>query len=307
MFKPELLVPAGSLKEIERYLAAGADAFVVGEDRFGLRLPGEMKPDEIAAASAYAHAHGARLYVAVNNVFANDDLEALAEYLRRMGEIGPDAIVFGDPAVIVAMRELGVSLPLHWNAEMTSTNYAAAEYWATHGAVRVVAARELNLEELHAFKRRSKLELQVQVHGMTNIYHSRRRLLHSYLGHIGREVGGTGMQAGLYLIEHERPNDKLPIYEDRNGTHIMSPDDICLLEVLPELMEEPIDSLKIETLLKPVEYNEAVIRIYRQAIDAWAERRDLEPLTVGWLKEIRALQHPGRELSFGFLYKEQVY
>jgi putative protease len=307
MRKPELLASAGSLEEIKRYFEAGADAFVVGEDRFGLRLPGEMKPDAIESAAAFVHSHGAKLYVAVNNLFANEDLDALSDYLRRLSELKPDAIVFGDPAVIITMRELGISLPLHWNTEMTSTNYATAAYWAEYGAVRAVAARELNLEEIHEFKRNSNLELQVQVHGMTNIYHSRRRLLHSYMGHISREIGSAGMKEGLYLIEHERPNEKLPIYEDRNGTHIMSSDDICLLEVLDELLEEPIDSLKIETLLKPIEYNETVIRNYRRAIDAWAEQREDYVFQEAWLEEIRALQHPDRELSFGFLFKEQVY
>ena len=307
MRKPELLAPAGSLEEARRYLDAGADAVCAGEHRFGLRLPGEMKLDDLRAARDLTRQRGARLYVAVNNIFANEDLDALETYLEQVAELEPDAIVFGDPAVLVTMRDLGITLPLHWNAEMTSTNYATAEYWAERGAVRVVAARELNLEELHEFKRKSGLELQVQVHGMTNLYHSRRRLLQSYAGHIGKQPGNTGMQAGLYLVEQERPDLKLPIYEDINGTHIMSADDICLIDVLDELLREPIDSLKIETLLKPVAYNETVIRSYRRAIDAWAEQQDEYAFQEEWLEEIRALQPPDRELTYGFLFKEQVY
>lgn len=307
MGKPELLVSAGSLDEVNRYICAGADAVVVGEHRFGLRLPGEIELEELAAILQIAHENGVKVYVAVNNVFANEDLPPLRAYLQELARLKPDALVFGDPAVLMLMRELDIVLPLHWNTEMTSTNFSTADYWASKGAVRMIAARELNLEELHDFKQHSKLELQVQVHGMTNIYHSKRKLLQSYTGHVHKNLESTGAKAGLYLIEHERPDLKLPIYEDRNGTHIMSADDICMIDALDELLQEPIDSLKIETLLKPTTYNETVIRCYRKAIDAWASDPQNYVFQEEWVEEIRRLQDDDRELSYGFFFKEQVY
>jgi putative protease len=307
MRTPELLASAGSLEEIKQYIEAGADAVAVGEHRWGMRLPGECSLEDIEAALEYTRGRGARLYVTINSLIANDDLEALEVYIQRLGELKPDAIVFGDPAVLMTLQEQGIVIPLHWNTEMTSTNYATAEYWATKGAVRVIAARELNLEELHEFKRHSKMELQVQAHGITNIYHSRRQLLQSYMGHIHKASGSVGAEEGLYLIEHERPELKLPIYEDHNGTHIMSADDVCVLDALDELLEQPIDSLKIETLLKPLEYNTTVIRNYRKALDAWAKQQEKYSFQEEWIDEIRALQDPNRELSYGFFFKEQVY
>lgn len=307
MDKPELLVSAGSLEEVICYAKAGADAVVVGEDRYALRLPGEIKAEDLEVTLQTAHQYGAKVYISVNNVFSNEDIEPLRKYLEQIVAIQPDALVFGDPAVLMMMKQLNQEIPLHWNTEMTSTNFATAQYWAARGAVRVVAARELNLEELHEFKRNSNLELQVQVHGMTNIYHSRRKLLQSYMGHIQKSSESTGAKGGLFLVEHERPDLKLPIYEDRNGTHIMSADDICMLDALDELLAEPIDSLKIETLLKPISYNTTVIRNYRKALDTWHRNPQAYEFDESWLEEIRNMQDPDRELSYGFFFKEQVY
>jgi putative protease len=308
--KPELLVPAGSLDELKRYFAAGADAALVGEARYGMRLPGDMTPQDIAEAVKVAREYGAKIYVSLNNLMTNDMLEGLPGYVKQLAECGVDAVEFGDPAVLQTVLTVAPQLKLHWNAEMTSTNYATANYWGTKGASRVVLARELNMDEITAMPSKLNIEAEVQVHGMTNIYHSKRRLVHSYMVSQGRPVdpdSNLGMSRGLFLIEAERPDEKFPIFEDVNGTHIMSSDDICILEDLHLLMAAGVDSFKIETLLKPVSYNEVVIASYRNAIEAYSRDPDGYELDESWLEAIREVQDPERELSFGFFYKEQVY
>jgi len=322
MNKPELLACAGSYADVKAYMEAGADAVIVGESRYGMRLPGDMNLEAIAEATAWAHARGAKIYVSVNNIMDNKRLGGLAEYVRAIAEIGVDGALFGDPAVLMAARDAAPTLKLHWNAEMTSTNYVTANYWGDKGASRVVLARELNLDEVLEFKLKCKLPLEVQVHGMMNIYHSKRSLVGSYTahrrsakehrggGHADAEQSGdvnASMERGLYLIEAERPNERFPIYQDDNGTHIMSSDDMCVLEDLHELLAAGVDSLRIETLLKPLAYNVAVIRGYPHAVDAFAPAPEGYPFDQSWLDEIRSLQDPERELSFGFFYKEQVY
>lgn len=166
------------------------------------------------------------------------------------------------------------------------------------------------MDEITEMKPQLQVEAQVQIHGMTNIYHSKRRLVQSYMAHQGRPVGdeeNLGKERGLFLIEAERQEEKYPIYEDVNGTHIMSSEDICILEDLHLLMSAGIDSFKVETLLKPLSYNEKVLRIYRNAIDLYAADPNAYAFQEAWMDEIRAIQDPERELSFGFFYKEQVY
>ncbi|ANE47217.1 peptidase U32 [Paenibacillus swuensis] len=310
--KPELLVAAGSLREVSAYIHAGADAVNIGEARFGMRLPGDILEHQLKEAVQIAHEHHAKVYVSVNTIMDHVLLEQLPSYLAELSQAGVDGVVFGDPAVIMAVRKHAPELKLHWNAEMTSTNYVTANYWGSKGAVRVVLARELNMEQVLEFKQKAELDVQVQVHGITNIYHSKRNLVRSYMDHVqeskhdAAEVSSVS-DSGLYLIEKERQDERYPVYEDANGTHIMSGDDICMLENLHELMEERIDSLKIETLLKSQSYNETVIRAYRKVIDAYIADPEGYEFNDEWLEGIQAVQDPERELSYGFFYKEQVY
>ncbi|WP_144027986.1 peptidase U32 family protein [Paenibacillus sp. 32352] len=309
MRKPELYISAGSAEEVRAYIEAGADAVAVGEHRFGMRLPGEIKLDELSELIPWVHEQGAKIYVVANKIMENDLLAELADYLRRVKELKAAAVVFGDPAVLIAMRQGAQGLPLHWNAEMTSTNYETANYWRAKGATRVVLARELNLEETLEIKRQlPNMEVEVQVHGITNIYHSKRNLLTNYQEHQGHDQRrSTGKEEGLFLIEQERKDERYPVYEDANGTHIMSSDDICMLEDLHELMGGQIDSFRIDPLLKPLEYNLTVIQSYRKAIDAYFADPEQYAFQEEWMDAIRELQDPRRELSFGFFYKEQVY
>ncbi|MEX2461837.1 MAG: peptidase U32 family protein [Paenibacillaceae bacterium] len=309
MEKPELLVTAGTIDEVAALIQAGANAVCIGEDRYGMRLSGSFNLDELGQAIQEAHRQSAKVYVVMNNVIHNDILAELPAYLKHLSLLGADAVVFGDPALMIAARIAEVSIPLHWNPEMTATNYASANYWAAKGATRVVVARELNLEQILEMKLQVGMEVQVQVHGMTNIFHSKRSMVSNYRAHQGKEAPNQrfDLAQGLFLVEEERKDGKFPIFEDANGTHIMSAEDICLLENLHELMEGQIDSFKIEGLQKPLAYNVAVVRAYRQAIDAYSLNPAEYTFDPEWLHEIAQLQPKDRALSFGFFYKEQVY
>ncbi|WP_139990928.1 peptidase U32 family protein [Paenibacillus paridis] len=308
-YKPELLATAGSLEELERLIAAGADAFVIGEARYGMRLSGEFSKEMIAQAVEIAKPKGVRIYASLNNLMDNETADGLDDYVASLAEAGVDAIVFGDPAVLMAARQHAPGIALHWNAEMTSTNFVTAEYWGRRGATRFVLARELNMEQVIETAASTALETQVQVHGMTNIYHSKRSLVDSYMEHQSEtdRLPRKDKDRGLYVMEAERQDERYPIFEDANGTHIMSSDDICMVENLHELMEAGVTSLKIEGIMKSIEYNETVVRAYRNAIDAYTANPDDYSFQEEWLEAIQQLQDPNRELSYGFFYKEQVY
>jgi len=305
--KPEILATPGSMDELESLVRAGADAVALGERRFGLRLAGEFPLPLFAEAVAFARERGVKVYALVNRIMDNRLAAELPEYLRKLADIGPDAVVFGDPAVVMALRGLGIAMPLHWDGEMTATNHAAAEFWGEKGAVRAVLARELNLDEIRAIRRQTGLEIEVQVHGATAVYHSRRRLIASYLEHRGLPVEDTGLSRGLAAIETERPDLRHPVFEDEDGTHILSADDICLLDLVPELADLGVDSFRIDGLLKPPDYNEAAVRAYRAAVDRYAASPEAYRPDPEWLESIRRLQDPGRELTYGFMFKEQIY
>lgn len=309
MKKPELIISAGSSAEVKALLLAGADAVEVGETGFGLRLSGSVTLSDLAELVPWVHDQGKKIYVSVNAIIENDQIPALFDYMKQLGTLQVDGILFGDPAVLMAAKEVAPHLKLHWNAEMTSTNYVTANYWGTKGASRVVLARELNMDEVLEFKQHCDLEVQVQVHGMTNIYHSKRRLVDSYLEHRGVPFTEEDSAAdrGLYLIEQERPDERYPIYQDSSGTQIMSSDDMCMLEHLNELIDGGLDCFKIEGMMKPLEYNETVVRCYRETIDAYTANPEGYEFRQELLEKIQQLQDPERELSYGFFFKDQVY
>lgn len=310
MKKAELLTAAGSLEELAGYIDAGADAVQIGDERYAMRLPGSIAEQDLKEAVRIAHGKGARVYVVANRILENAMLEGLPRYLTAAAEAGADAVVFGDPAVLMAARDAGLKdLAFHWNTEMTATNYVTANYWASKGAVRAILARELNMEQVLEFKRSCKAEVQVQVHGATNIFHSKRRMVTNYFAHQGKpeEARDPSLERGLYLVEEERQDERYPVYEDASGTHIMSGDDLCMLENLQELLEAGIDSLKVESLMKPFAYNTTVLAAYRKAIDAYFADPEAYEFRQEWLESIEAVQPAERPLSYGFFYKEQVY
>lgn len=309
MKKPELLVSVKNLDEVKRVLAAGADAVDIGDEHYALRPAGYFTREEISETVNYAHSIGKKVYVLVNALLHNDSLAGLREYLLFLQECHPDALVFGDPGVLMTCKEEGIELPLHWNGEMTVTNAESINYWGRKGAVRAVLARELNLDSILDIKAKTDLEVQVQVHGMTAMFHSKRPLVTNYFSFQGRDlkVERTSLDRGLYLRDEER-NSEYPIFEDKSGTHIMSGEDICMIHELPELLDEGIDSFKIEGLMKSTEYNEHVVKLYCQAIDlyltdpdAYEEKRD------DFFEQIETIQPVRRPLTTGFFFKEQVY
>ena len=228
MKKPELLVTPQSVAHIQDLLTAGADAFVIGEQKFGLRLAGEFNVAQVEEATKIIHEAGKKVYVAVNALFHNDRLDALDDYLKEMQRIGVDALVFGDPAVVMAVRELGITIPLHWNPETIATNWFQVNYWGERGSKRAVLARELSLDEVLEIKENAKTEIEVQVHGMTCMFQSKRSLLGNYFLYRDQvmEVENRKENKNMFLHDKERKN-KYPIYEDLNGTHIFSPNDVC--------------------------------------------------------------------------------
>lgn len=310
MHKPELLISAGSCEEIAALAMAGADAVQIGDNEFGLRMPGSFYHQDLRQAIQVAHEHDIKAYVSVHNLMSHEHVERLPDYLKNLEKWDADGIFFGDPAVYMIVKEHGLDLPLHWNVEMTATNYSSIEYWARKGIRRAVIARELNLQEVAEIVERTSVDIQVQIHGMTNIYHSKRHLVQSYMGHLEEQASKAesyDKDQGLYLVEHERRNLKLPIFEDKHGTHIMSPDDLCTIDTLDELLISGPQSLYIEGLLKSIDYNCTVVKSYRQAIDRWVQNPNNYKFDVAWLEQIEALQPEGRELDYGFFFKEQVY
>ncbi|AID42615.1 U32 family peptidase [Staphylococcus xylosus] len=305
----ELLVTPKSVNHIEVLIEKGADAFVIGEQKFGLRLAGEFNREAMREAVNLAHSKDKKIYAAVNGLFHNYHLNAVESYIEFLHEINVDRIIFGDPAVIMFVKNQDNPIPLNWDAETLVTNYFQCNYWGKKGAKRAQLARELNLEEILNIKANANVEIEVQVHGMTCMFQSKRMLLGNYYTFQERQLKiERNLVADELLLYDEERDNKYPVFEDYNGTHIMSPHDICLIEELDPLLEAGIDALKIDGVLQSEEYINVCTEQYREAIDLYNEDPEAyEDEKFMLVDPIEAIQPEHRPFDEGFLYKQTVY
>jgi putative protease len=306
---PEILVTPYSTEDILPLIDAGADAFVIGEQRYGLRLAGEFNREDVKKTIDLAHSNGKKVYVAMNAIFHNEKVEELKDYLRFTAEAGADAVIFGDPSVLMSAREAAPEMKLHWSTETLATNWYSCNYWGRKGAKRAVLAREVNMDSIVEMAEKAEVEIEVLVHGMMCMFQSKRSLLGNYFEYQGKvmEIENRQQQKKLFLHDKER-GSKYPIFEDENGTHIMSPNDVCIIDELQDMLEAGVDAFKIDGILKNLDYLIAVTKAYRQAIDLYAEDPDLyEDKKEELLAQLEEIQPEGRSLDTGFYFKETVY
>lgn len=267
---PELLAPAGTFEKLVTAIHYGADAVYLGGRDFSLRAKaGNFSPEAMAEAVNYAHDRGVKVYVTINILAHNQDLEGLDPYLLFLQQIAVDGLIIADPGILMRARTLVPQLPLHLSTQANVTNYAAAAFWLSQGASRLNLARELSLLEIAEIRRQVQGELEIFVHGALCISYSGRCMLSNYM--TGRDANqGSCAHPCRYsyaLTEEKRPGQYFPVEEDARGTYIFNSKDLCLLERLPELVAAGANSLKIEGRMKSIFYVGGVVRIYRAALD----------------------------------------
>ena len=263
MKKPELLAPAGDYGCFQAALKAGADAVYMGGQQYGARAyAGNFSRDEVLSALDEAHFYGKRIYLTVNTLMKQKELDRLPDFIFPFYEAGLDGVIVQD---VGALRVLGENFPglaLHASTQMTVTDAAGALAYKELGVVRVVPARELSLKEAALLKKESGMEVEVFVHGAMCYCYSGQCLFSSMLG--GRS-GNRGRCAQPcrqpYSIRMGGGTGK-PCYP-------LSLKDLCTIDLIPELIDAGIDSFKIEGRMKRAEYVAGVTDAYRRRIDSY--------------------------------------
>ena len=277
MRKIELLCPASSLEVLKIAVIYGADAVYIGGEAFGLRAKAKnFSMEEMAEGVAFAHAHGVRVYVTANILAHNYDLDGVREYfteLHNMKPDRPDALIIADPAVFMIAKEVCPEIERHVSTQANNTNYGTYQFWWNLGASRVVTARELSLKEIKEIRGHidDRMEIETFVHGAMCISYSGRCLLSNYFtGRDANKGACTHPCRWKYsVVEEKRPGEYLPVYENERGTYIFNSKDLCMIEHIPEMVGAGIASAKIEGRMKTIFYVATVVRVYREAIDAY--------------------------------------
>lgn len=280
--KVELLAPGGSPESIRAAVNAGADAVYAGGSMFGARAFAE-NPDQASMLEAidYCHLHGAKLYLTVNTLLKEEELERrLYEYILPVYERGVDAVLVQDFGVFHFLREHFPKLPLHASTQMTVTGAYGAVLLQKMGAERVVLSRELSLSEISMIRDKTDVELETFVHGALCYCYSGQCLMSSMIGGRSGNRGRCAQPCRLaYALADERGKRIC------DGQYLLSLRDMAAISILPQLIGAGISSLKIEGRMKSPEYASGVTSIYRRYIDRYykaAERIPAEKICDSW-------------------------
>ncbi len=303
----ELLAPAGDLEKLKIAIIYGADAVYFGGEMFSLRAgAGNLSFEEMKEGIAFAHERGKRCYLAMNIFAHNADIEPLTEYLKKLSTIDLDAFIISDPGIVDLVKEIIPDAEIHLSTQANMTNYRTANFWYKLGVKRLVLARELTFPEIRQIRENipEDMELESFVHGAMCISYSGRCLLSNFM--IERDAN-RGMCAHpcrwkYSLVEEKRPGEYFPVEEDERGTYILNSRDLCMIEHIPQLMENGIMSAKIEGRMKSIFYVATIIHAYRQAIDAYMEDPDNYTFNEEWLNEVKKVSH--REFTTGFYFDQ---
>lgn len=281
--KVEILAPAGSYDILMADFAAGADAVYLGGAMFGARAyANNLSQEELLRALDYAHLHDKKIYLTVNTLMKQQELEdRLLPYLEPFYKAGLSAVIVQDFGAFEAIKEAFPGLHIHASTQMTVTGAAGAKLLKEAGASRVVTARELNLVEIKAIHDNCDIEIESFIHGALCYCYSGQCLLSSFQG--GRS-GNRGRCAQPCRLMYTPQTSDMPRtkgkglrgdenrQKDSNGSaYLLSPKDMCGLPVLPDIIEAGVYSLKIEGRMKNVNYAAGVTGIYRKYVDRYLE------------------------------------
>ncbi|MBR0305674.1 MAG: U32 family peptidase, partial [Lachnospiraceae bacterium] len=262
----EILAPAGSFESMVAAVNAGADAVYIGGSRFGARAYANNLDEEMMIrAIDYVHLHGAKIYMTVNTLVKEKELPDLYEYLKPYYEAGLDAVIVQDLGVFRYVREHFPKMDIHVSTQMTVTGKYSASKLKEMGAVRVVPARELTLGEIREIYDETGLEIETFVHGALCYCYSGQCLFSSLIG--GRS-GNRGRCAQPCRLPFDVVRDGRYINK-KNEKYVLSLKDLCTLDLIPDILEAGVCSLKIEGRMKSPRYTAGVVSMYRKYVDMY--------------------------------------
>ncbi|AOT07081.1 tRNA 5-hydroxyuridine modification protein YegQ [Pseudoalteromonas luteoviolacea] len=344
MFVPELLSPAGSLKNMRYAFAYGADAVYAGQPRYSLRVRNnEFDLANLEIGINEAHQQNKKLYVVSNIAPHNSKVKTYLRDIEPVIAMKPDALIMSDPGLIMLVREKWPDMPIHLSVQANAVNYASVQFWANQGIERVILSRELSLEEIAEIRSLCpQTELEVFVHGALCMAYSGRCLLSGYinkrdpnqgtctnacrwgydakpgqeteLGDVVHKVDpnaviptlGEGQPTDqVFMLEEQgRPGEYMPAFEDEHGTYIMNSKDLRAVQYVEQLTQMGVHSLKIEGRTKSFYYVARTAQVYRKAIDDAVAGKPFDP---SLMRTLENLAHRGYTEGFLKRHAHQDY
>lgn len=252
----ELLSPAGDVERLKFAFLYGADAVYLGGRNFGLRANAtNFSNDELRENTLYAHSLGKKVYVTVNIVFHNEDLEGLKDYLKFLSEIEVDAIIVSDPVVIKTLKDENIDLEVHLSTQASALNSRVAKFYMDLGVKRIVLAREASKKDIERIKKETNAELECFIQGAMCTSFSGRCVLSNYATNRDSNRGGCA-QVCRWTFETED-----------NQEFEMMPKDLNMVKNIESMINVGVNSFKIEGRMRSIYYIATVLHTYRRIIE----------------------------------------
>ena len=273
MKKPELLAPAGSFEKAKTAFLYGADAVYAGTSSLSLRTRAEMGDNDLEKTIEYAHSIGKKVYTAINIYAWDENYEEIVNQAKMLEKLKVDAVIVADGGVVEIIKKEAPSIDIHISTQANIVSAHTANFWYKNGAKRVILGRELNKEQIKEIINETpkNLETEIFIHGAICFGYSGRCFLSDFLAGRSANLGDCAQSCrwayNVYVEEHNKPGNLMPVEYDDKGTYIFSSKDLCLIKEIPEIIEMGVDSLKIEGRLKTEYYLASVVNAYRNAID----------------------------------------
>lgn len=296
----ELLAPAGNINGLYAAIEAGADAVYIGGYAYSARsYAGNFSNEEIIEAINYAHLYGVKIYVAVNTLIYDDEVETFMNYIDFLHTNNVDAVIIQDLGMLDLIRKTYPNLELHASTQMHIHNLEGAKFAKKYGFKRVVLARETPIELIEEIKKNVDIDVEVFGHGALCVSYSGQCLMSSLIG--GRS-GNRGCCAGTCRLPYDlvlvnQNNQKIL----NDNKYLLSMKDLNSLEKVGSLIEAGIDSLKIEGRMKREEYIYLVVSIYRKCIDSYYK---YGKVIISDNDKLELKKIYNREFTKGFLFNE---
>ena len=289
----ELLSPAGNFESLKAAILGGCDAVYLGGKLFGARaFSNNFNNDELIEAIKYAHLYGVKVYVTVNTLIYENEVDKFMTYVDFLYKNNVDALIIQDIGMMDLIRKTYPLLELHASTQMHIHNLEGVKLVEDLGLKRVVLARETPIELIEEIKKNTNIELEVFVHGALCVSYSGQCLFSSL---IGNRSGNRGSCAGSCRQKYNLLVDGKKLNKDN---YLLSCKDLCTIEDIGKLIDIGVDSFKIEGRMKSPSYVYLVTKLYRQAIDSYVNNKKIS-LDLTELKKIF-----NREYTKGFLFNE---
>lgn len=293
MKKIELLAPAGDLERLKINLLYGADAVYFGGYKYGLRANAtNFSKEEIKKACDFAHKLNKKVYLTLNIVFHNEDMEGVEEYIDEVTASGIDAFIVSDPFIISYIKEKHKNVEVHLSTQNSTTNYEAVKYFKSEGIDRIVLARELSKEEIKEIIDKTKIDIEVFIHGAMCTCMSGRCALSNYVTNRDANRGGCSQVCRFS-------------FKTDNNDFTMATKDLNLARHIKDLIDINVKSLKVEGRMRSIYYLATVIGTYRKIIDAIYNNELTEEFISRQEKILSRVAN--RETSTHYLTKEADY